>query len=47
MAQNLHKKLDAGESFPRLELKFTDGSTKSTADLHGRWCALLIYRGGW
>ncbi|MFQ5689828.1 MAG: hypothetical protein ACE5HQ_06115 [Gemmatimonadota bacterium] len=48
MAQPERRKLDAGDPFPALELRCTDGGTLTVpGDLAGKWVVLLVYRGHW
>jgi peroxiredoxin len=48
MAQTEGRKLDSGDLFPRMELRFTDGTSIYIPDmLYGTWTVLLVYRGAW
>ena len=48
MAQTESRKLDSGDLFPRMELRFTDGTSINIPDmLNGSWTVLLVYRGAW
>ncbi|MGA2332274.1 MAG: hypothetical protein ABSG75_10985 [Syntrophales bacterium] len=48
MAQTEKLKLDSGDLFPRMELRFTDGTSIHIPDtLYGSWTVLLFYRGSW
>jgi len=48
MEQTEKRKLDSGDLFPRMEIRFTDGNYMTIPDmLKGSWTVLLVYRGGW
>ena len=48
MAQVEARKLDAGDLFPKIELKLTDGAMLTIPEKNDRtWCVLLVYRGRW
>lgn len=48
MAQSEGGKLDAGDSFPELGLRFTTGENfLLPSALAGKWGILLLYRGHW
>ena len=48
MAQTEKRKLDSGDLFPRMEIRFTDDNSMSIPDmLKGSWTVLLVYRGAW
>jgi hypothetical protein len=48
VAQLETKRLDAGDRFPEMVLRFTDGSTQGFPDaVAGAYRVLLVYRGVW
>lgn len=41
-------RLNAGATFPQMQLQFTDGSSRTLpSDLEQPWTVVLFYRGHW